>query len=120
MPSHISPTPSDTDTTFIWYEKGQLVCRTGSSGDSNHTHFAQQIAEVGLGGSMRVLRATGLVVYKNAHTESRVLAAWIKDSWWEVNYPAASLCCTKKICEKRAARGGQRTLVGDSYTEQLA
>jgi len=46
---------------------------------------------------MLVLRATGLVVYKNAHTESRVLAVWIKDLWSEVNYPAASLCCTKKL-----------------------
>ncbi len=69
---------------------------------------------------MRVLRVTGLVVYKNAHTESRVLAARSKDSWSEVNYPAASLCCTKKLCEKRAPRGGQRTPVGDSNTEHLA
>ena len=59
---------------------------------------------------MLVLRATGLVVYKNAHTESRVLAAWIKDSWSEVNYPAASLRCTKKLCKKCAPRGDSEPL----------
>ena len=59
---------------------------------------------------MRVLRATGLVVYKNARKESRVLAARTKDSWSEVNYPAASLCCTKKLCEKRAPRGDSEPL----------